>query len=79
MPGQGHIKARAYTSEERCFMMLTPPSGTTEEVKREYWRWLEERVLRPMKELEPDLYDVLLDVYRGHFAHVVDAVVSRDN
>ena len=62
-----------------CFMMLTPPSGTTDEVKRQYWLWLEERVLRPMKEIEPNLYDALLDVYRRHFAHVVDAVVSREN
>ena len=44
------------------FMMLTPPSGTTDEVKRQYWRWLEGRVLRPMKQIEPDLYGALLDL-----------------
>ena len=58
------------------FMMLTPPSGATAEAKKRYWSWLEERVLKPMKERESDSYDALLEVYRRHLADVVDAVSS---
>ena len=59
------------------FMMLTPPSGATAQAKKRYWTWLEERVLKPMKEREPELYDALLQVFRRHLADVVDAVSSR--
>ena len=58
------------------FMMLTPPSGATAEAKKRYWSWLEERVLKPMKERESDSYDALLEVYRRHLSDVVDAVSS---
>ena len=58
------------------FMMLTPPSGATAEAKKRYWSWLEERVLKPMKERESDSYDALLEVYRRYLADVVDAVSS---
>ena len=61
------------------FMMLTPPSGATDEAKKRYWSWLEERVLKPMKEREPDSYDALLEVYRRHLADVVDAVSSGES
>ena len=57
------------------FMMLAPPSGVDAKVREQYWRWLEERLLMPMKEREPDLYYALLDVYRRHFADVIDAAV----
>ena len=61
------------------FMMLTPPSGATAQAKKRYWSWLEGRVLRPMKEREPELYDALLEVYRRHLADVVDAVSSGES
>ena len=61
------------------FMMLTPPSGATAQAKKRYWTWLEERVLKPMKEREPELYDVLLEVHRRHVAAVVDAVSSGES
>ena len=61
------------------FMMLAPPSGATAQAKKRYWSWLEERVLKPMKEREPDSYDALLEVYRRHLADVVDAVSSGES
>ena len=61
------------------FMMLTPPNGATAQAKKRYWSWLERRVLRPMKEREPELYDALLEVYRRHLADVVDAVSSGES
>lgn len=60
------------------FMMLTPPIEATAQAKKRYWTWLEERVLKPMKELEPELYNALLEVYRRHLAAVVDAVSSGE-
>ena len=58
------------------FMMLAPPNGVGEEVRERYWHWLEMRVLKPMREREPELYKALLDLYRRRFAAFVDTAVS---
>ena len=60
------------------FKLLTAPSGIPAEMKKRYWRWLDERVLKPMKEQEPELYGALLDVYRRYFASIVDAAATEE-
>ncbi len=37
-------------------LMLIPPGGVPRKVRDEYWKWLEEKVLAPIKEQYPNLY-----------------------
>ena len=51
--------------------MFPPPIEERQEVKDEYWRWVEERILTPIKEQNPDLYLDLVESYRRRIADVV--------
>ena len=44
--------------------ILTPPVDAPQAIKDEYWSWVEERVLAPIKEQYPDLYSWIVDWYR---------------
>ena len=53
-------------------LVLTPPTDVPKQVENEYWGWLEERVLVPMKEQYPDLYFDLVEWYKKGIAKVAD-------
>lgn len=44
--------------------LLTPPIGVAQSVLDAYWHWVEERILAPIKEQFPEIYDWLVDWYR---------------
>ncbi|MFC5700160.1 hypothetical protein ACFPVX_02605 [Cohnella faecalis] len=48
---------------EFIFKLLVPPLGASKELKIEYWDWVEEVVLIPIKDNFPDLFLWLLDRY----------------
>ena len=51
--------------------MFAPPVEEPQEIKDEYWRWVDERILAPLKEQNPDLYLDLVEWYRIRIADVV--------
>ena len=51
--------------------MLAPPIEESREVTDEYWKWVEEKVLAPLKEQNPALYLDLVERYRKRIADVV--------
>ena len=53
-------------------MVLTPPLNAPRDVKEEYWNWIEDSVLTPIKEQNPDLYSWIVDFYRRHIAEIAD-------
>ena len=54
-------------------MVLTPPEAEVpRKVTDEYWNWVEDRILAPIKEQSPDLYFELVEWHRRWIAKVVD-------
>lgn len=59
-------------------LLLTPPTGVTQGTVDAYWNWVEERVLAPIKEQFPDLYDWLVEWYRTSVTEVVGTELSEE-
>ena len=53
-------------------MLLTPPVDVPRRVRDEYWSWVEERILAPIKEQYPNLYLDLIECYRRRIVDVAD-------
>ncbi len=54
-------------------MMLAPLPETPQHVNDEYWSWIEVRVLAPIKEQYPDLFDLIMDWHRRKIAEIADS------
>ena len=63
---------------EQILMMLIPPVGVPQEVKNQYWNWVEDRVLRPAKEQFPDLYSWIVERQRRVIASVADMDIPQE-
>ncbi len=53
-------------------MVLTPPADASRDVKDEYWSWVEDRVLAPIKEQYPELYSWIVEWQRRQIAEIAD-------
>ena len=53
-------------------ILLTPPSGAPQEIKDAYWSWLEDQVLVPMKEQDPDLYAWVVEQEKRLVSEIAD-------
>ncbi|WP_341936872.1 HTH domain-containing protein [Marinimicrobium sp. C2-29] len=45
-------------------LLLTPPTGAPRSIVNAYWKWLEVRVLRPLEEQFPEVYEWIVDWYK---------------
>jgi len=54
-------------------MMLSPLPEMPQDITDEYWSWIEVRVLAPIKEQHPDLFDLILDWHRRKITEIVDS------
>lgn len=52
--------------------VLIPPADVPQEVTDEYWNWVEESILAPIKEQFPDLYFELVEWHRWWIAKVAN-------
>lgn len=59
-------------------MLVMPPQDVSEEVQREYWSWVEERVLEPIKEQFPDLYTWMIAWQKKEFSKLIDMNLSEE-
>ena len=57
---------------QQILMMLMPPVDLPPEVKSEYWSWVEDRLLGPIKEQDPDLYSWIIEWHRKRIAEMAD-------
>ena len=58
--------------------MLYPPIPSTPEVRKEYWQWMEERLLEPIKEQNPDLFSWIVEFQRRHIAEIASKDPSEE-
>lgn len=57
---------------EYTILLLFPLAEASRENKAEYWKWIEEMVLAPIKEEYPDLYFVITERCREKIARLVE-------
>ena len=58
-------------------LMLIPPTDVPQNVKNEYWNWLEEGVLAPIKKQYPDLYSWIVEEQRKVIANTANLDITR--
>ena len=44
--------------------LLMPPDGVEQQILEEYWKWVDEEILAPIKEQFPDLYAWIVEQYK---------------
>jgi hypothetical protein len=44
-----------------------------------YWSWMEQRILAPIKEQFPELYDWLVDWYKQRIAEAADDALTDED
>ena len=59
-------------------LVLTPPDDVPQQVKDEYWSWVEEMVLTPIKEQYPDLYSWIVEEQRRLIARAADMDITDE-
>ena len=73
--GGEHIIKTKYT--ESILAMLSLAIEMPPDVSGDYRTWVEERVLAPLKEQNPDAYRHLLESYKTHISHVVNKCMTE--
>jgi len=58
---------------------LMPPTGVEQSVVEAYWNWVEERILIPVQEQFPEVYEWLVDWYRSRVAAMAETQLSEGN
>ena len=60
------------------FKLISPlPADVPPDIRESYWKWIEEFVLIPIKELEPDLYNEILILERKHISELANSVMEE--
>lgn len=70
-----HMVGHGYGAHVMSLLLL--PFEELQEEKEDYWRWIEDRVLNPIKEQSPEQYLELVEWYRGFVAAQVDRYISE--
>ncbi len=58
-------------------LLLTPPSDTQQDIVDAYWSWVEVRILGPVKEQFPELYDWLVECHRRQIAEIAETELTE--
>ncbi len=62
---------------EHILLLLRSPFDAPQEVEDAYWSWVEDRVLAPIKEQDPDLYAWIVDQERRRIAEMADTELTE--
>jgi len=58
-------------------LLLTPPTSVQQTIVDAYWTWVEGRILAPIKEQFPILYEWLVEWHRSHVADMAETELSE--
>jgi hypothetical protein len=61
----------------QVLLMLVPPIDAPRDVKSEYWNWVEDKVLAPIKEQYPEFYSWIVDWKRRQIQEMVDMELTE--
>ena len=59
-----------------AMLFLTSPRNTRRERVDAYWEWAEEKILAPLKEQFPDVYEWILDWHKRRISDIAEADLS---
>ncbi|MDE2734741.1 MAG: HNH endonuclease [Gemmatimonadota bacterium] len=59
-------------------LVLTPPDDVSQQVKGEYWSWVEEMILTSIKEQSPNLYSWIIEEQRRLIARASDMDIINE-
>lgn len=59
-------------------LLLTPPVNVSQKVQDEYWNWVQEKILEPIKEEDSDLYSWIVEEQRRLIERVVDMNITEE-
>lgn len=54
------------------FMLITSLPDVPPSIRDEYWKWIETRILRPIREQNPDLYTWIVNLKHNQIIHIAD-------
>ena len=58
-------------------LLLTPPANVSREVQDEYWNWVQEKILDPIKEQYSDLYSWIIEEQRKLVAKIINMDITE--
>jgi hypothetical protein len=58
-------------------LLLTPPTGVQPSTVDAYWDWLEERILAPVQEQFPEIYEWLVEWHGSYVAEMAETQLSE--
>ncbi|MFA5494232.1 MAG: hypothetical protein WC247_05595 [Porticoccaceae bacterium] len=58
-------------------LLMPPPSGTQQSIVDAYWNWVEVRILAPIQEQFPEVYEWLVDWHRREVAELANAQIHK--
>ena len=62
---------------EHIVQFLSPPMNVERCIVEAYWNWLEDRVLLPLNEQFPEVYNQLVDRYRNHIVGIIETPLPK--
>lgn len=60
-------------------MLITPPLDVQQNIRDEYWNWITNRVLVPIKEQYHDLFDWIVEWHKDQIKEITDEKHTGDN
>ncbi len=57
--------------------LLILPTGVEQNIVDAYWKWVEQRVLIPLKEQSNELYEWLVDQHRSYIENITERLLSE--
>lgn len=63
---------------EFIYLLISPPSKQTNEKNQAYWKWLEEKILVPIKKQFPDLYSWIVERSRYTFGELAKVEIPGE-
>lgn len=63
----------------RVFLLLTPLIDAPKNIQDAYWEWVEDRVLIPIKEQFPKIYDWIVNLHKQQISGLVDKFLNQEN
>ena len=58
-------------------LLFTPPGDVPREVRDEYWNWVQERILAPIKKQDPDLYSWIIEMERELIEEIANTDITE--
>ena len=58
--------------------MIPPPSDVPRSVGEGYWKWLEDRILLPVKNEHPDLYSWIVEFYKKEISKLAEKYLNEE-